>query len=446
MSWLKRLSLSRLIAYGLAGAAFAVSFRHVKEVATGHGQHGWVAWAIAVSVELMALAGFTETKSRQGSGRGIATAVWPVLLGTAMSLAANVATAGPGVWGVVMAAWPSAAFISVAVMVELEPGGKEQLRPQTAEAMDIVRAEMAGFLASFTAHADEVLRRVDERMRTHGDAVLDAVRAHGEEVTAAVRARLDEAVRDLGTRTHEMEGEIEERLNEVEEWSSKANSDLAKQVRGHLEQVAGQGLTIGAQLVQVAKAQGDKLAADLHSQVEQVTEQGRQAAAALVEDNRRHTAGLGAKVAELTTYVELADTADQVRAERAETERRELVEHVADLAKAARARTARTRDESARTEMRARTTMRAVTSGASRTPAVRTASAESGARITPEEFVRELVKVMRADPEWTPDYPALIERTGYKLRWLQMRVTEARAQISADEEIADAELVEEGAA
>src|SRR5205823_2280550 len=107
----RRLSLARLIAYGLAAAAFAVSFTHVQSVAESHKQHGWVSWAIAVSVELMALAGFTETKNRQAAGRGVTTAVWPVLLGTLMSLAANIATAGPGVWGVVMAAWPSAAFV-----------------------------------------------------------------------------------------------------------------------------------------------------------------------------------------------------------------------------------------------------------------------------------------------------------------------------------------------
>lgn len=472
----RHLTVARVIAYGLAAAAFAVSFTHVQKVATSHGQHGWVSWAIAISVELMALAGFTETKSRQASGRGVLTAVWPVVMGTLMSLAANVETAGPGAWGVVMAAWPSAAFISVAVMVELEPAGKERMHPQTVDAMAIVRNELETILRAFTARTDNVVQRMDERAhafdertRTHDESLLASVRAHGEELLEAVRAHLTSAAQDLAKRTFDLETDMDDRLSQVEEWNSKANTELAKQVREHLEEVTKQGVTVGAQLVQVARVQGNSLSTSLHARVQEsgsqlleyaktIAQTSHADAVALVNENRQNLAGLGEQIGELTAYVELADMADQVRAERAETERRQLVEHVSDLAGAARARASvraqngnthtavRAQDGGDRKAVRARSTMRAVTSGASRMPAVRTDAGESDSRITAEEFVHELVKIMRTDPEWTPDYAALEERTGYKIRWLQIRVAEARNQLSAEEEIADAEIVEENAA
>ena len=105
----------------LGVAAFAVSFTHVRDTATTAGQDGWVATAIAISVELMALAAVTEIRRR---GRRGQRAVWPwcvLTLGVTMSLAANLATAQPTGWGYVMAGWPAVAFLSVAVMIETRP-------------------------------------------------------------------------------------------------------------------------------------------------------------------------------------------------------------------------------------------------------------------------------------------------------------------------------------
>ena len=111
-----------VVANGTAGvlgvAAFAVSFTHVRDTAAVAGQGGWVATAIAVSVELMALAAVTEIRRR---GRRGQRAAWPwcvLVLGVAMSLSANLATAQDTAWGYVMAGWPAVAFLSVALMVE----------------------------------------------------------------------------------------------------------------------------------------------------------------------------------------------------------------------------------------------------------------------------------------------------------------------------------------
>ena len=111
--------IANSIAAVLGISAFAVSFSHVIEVATKHGQTGWKADAISVSVELMALAAVAEIRRRKRAGEATFPAYIPLVLGVGMSLAANLATASPGAWGKVMAAWPAIAFLTVAIMVEI---------------------------------------------------------------------------------------------------------------------------------------------------------------------------------------------------------------------------------------------------------------------------------------------------------------------------------------
>ncbi|MGH3343684.1 MAG: DUF2637 domain-containing protein [Carbonactinosporaceae bacterium] len=116
-----RLDTATGIALALGGAAFAASFTHVRDVAAAHGQPGWISHAIAVSVELMAIGSGLEIRRRRAHGH---RHIWPVatlLLGVAMSLAANLETSGPGVWGKVMAAWPAIAFLAVAGLIETRP-------------------------------------------------------------------------------------------------------------------------------------------------------------------------------------------------------------------------------------------------------------------------------------------------------------------------------------
>ncbi|WP_160312327.1 DUF2637 domain-containing protein [Streptacidiphilus albus] len=99
-------------------SAFAVSFTHVQRLAVRSGQIGWVADGIAASVELMALAAVTEMRRRRRQGEQVN---WPrgvLVLGVVMSLAANLATAQPTVWGFIMAAWPQLAFLAVAGLIE----------------------------------------------------------------------------------------------------------------------------------------------------------------------------------------------------------------------------------------------------------------------------------------------------------------------------------------
>lgn len=102
----------------LGTAAGAGSFAHIRDVAASNGQDGWIAYAIAGSVDLMAVGSGLEIRRRRRTGE---PARWPVatlLISVAMTLAANLATAAPGPWGAAVAAWPAVAFLAVVGLIE----------------------------------------------------------------------------------------------------------------------------------------------------------------------------------------------------------------------------------------------------------------------------------------------------------------------------------------
>ncbi len=47
------------------------------------------------------------------------------------------------------------------------------------------------------------------------------------------------------------------------------------------------------------------------------------------------------------------------------------------------------------------------------------------------DVVRDLADQMRTDPEWRPDYPTLMARTGFGRSWCEKRVAEAREAVRA---------------
>ncbi|WP_160050215.1 DUF2637 domain-containing protein [Nocardiopsis sp. FR4] len=104
----------------LAGIAAAGSFTHIRDLAEKSGQHGWMAWAIAVSIDLTCVMAARERQrdADRGTSAGL---TWPtvVLVGAVvLTLAANLATAQPTVWGWIMAATPAAAFLVAVSMLE----------------------------------------------------------------------------------------------------------------------------------------------------------------------------------------------------------------------------------------------------------------------------------------------------------------------------------------
>lgn len=73
---------------------------------------------IAISVELMAIGSGLELRRRRKYGQPAAWPRFTLALGIGMSLATNLAAAGPGSWGNIMAAWPVVAFACVVGWIE----------------------------------------------------------------------------------------------------------------------------------------------------------------------------------------------------------------------------------------------------------------------------------------------------------------------------------------
>jgi Protein of unknown function (DUF2637) len=97
---------------GLAGIAAMVSFRHIHALALAHGESKVTAALIPLSVDGMIVASSMTLLADSRLGRGGGVLPWVLLaLGSAASLAANVAVAEPTVYGRVIAAWPSLALI-----------------------------------------------------------------------------------------------------------------------------------------------------------------------------------------------------------------------------------------------------------------------------------------------------------------------------------------------
>lgn len=94
------------------GIAAAASFTHIRQLAEANGQHGWVAWAIAVSLELVVAMAALEILRDSRTGHP-SRAPWLVLLaGAGLVLATNLATAPATPWGWMLAGWPATASMA----------------------------------------------------------------------------------------------------------------------------------------------------------------------------------------------------------------------------------------------------------------------------------------------------------------------------------------------
>ncbi|MBX7265913.1 DUF2637 domain-containing protein [Micromonospora sp. Llam7] len=104
-----------LLAIGtMAGAA---AFTHVHDLSVAHGQPHWIGWANAVAVELMAIYLGLELRARRRTGRPVGLVGALLVAFALLSLAAQVAGAEPSVWGWIVAAVPSLAFLALVKVV-----------------------------------------------------------------------------------------------------------------------------------------------------------------------------------------------------------------------------------------------------------------------------------------------------------------------------------------
>ena len=108
--WISRAAAATVA--GLAGIAGAISYSHMRQLAQDHGQAGWHAHAFPLSVDGIEIVASLVLLADRRARRRPGTLPWAALIiGTAGSLAANVATAGPGAISRIIAGWPALALL-----------------------------------------------------------------------------------------------------------------------------------------------------------------------------------------------------------------------------------------------------------------------------------------------------------------------------------------------
>ncbi|GAA3948217.1 DUF2637 domain-containing protein [Actinomadura viridis] len=124
----------------LAVIAAAGSFTHIRDTATEHGQTGWMAWAIAVCIDLTCVMAAGERQRDKRTGRRTGRLSWPTLVlvgGILLSLAANLAQADPTVWGWITAGTPAGAFLVAVSMLERRKTGGAPAGLSAAPSSDV---------------------------------------------------------------------------------------------------------------------------------------------------------------------------------------------------------------------------------------------------------------------------------------------------------------------
>jgi hypothetical protein len=108
--WISRAAAATVAA--LAGIAGAISYSHMRQLAVDHGQAGWHAHAFPLSVDGIEIVASLVLLADRRAGRKSGWLPWAALaIGTAGSLAANIATAEPGIISRVIAGWPALALL-----------------------------------------------------------------------------------------------------------------------------------------------------------------------------------------------------------------------------------------------------------------------------------------------------------------------------------------------
>jgi hypothetical protein len=118
----------------LALIAGTVSYLHMHLLVELHGQPGWVAALTPLSVDGMIVAASTTLLADSRAGERGGMLPWALLVvGSAASLAANVAVAQPTAAGRVIAAWPSFALIGAyeLLMRQVRRSATGEGRPQS---------------------------------------------------------------------------------------------------------------------------------------------------------------------------------------------------------------------------------------------------------------------------------------------------------------------------
>jgi hypothetical protein len=109
-TWISRIATTTVA--GLAGTAGAISYSHMRQLAAAHGDTGWHAHAFPLSVDGVEIVASLVLLADRRAGRKSGWLPWTALaIGTAASLAANIATAEAGTVSRIIAGWPAFALL-----------------------------------------------------------------------------------------------------------------------------------------------------------------------------------------------------------------------------------------------------------------------------------------------------------------------------------------------
>ncbi len=123
----------------LAGIAGAIAYSHMRQLAAAHGDTGWHAHAFPLSVDGVEIVASLVLLSDRRAGRKSGWLPWATLtIGTAVSLAANIATADHGTMSRIIAGWPAVALL---IAVKLLSGILEH---RTATASEPISTNAGG--------------------------------------------------------------------------------------------------------------------------------------------------------------------------------------------------------------------------------------------------------------------------------------------------------------
>jgi hypothetical protein len=199
----------------LAAIAAAISYRHMYLLVRRHGETSWAAALLPLSVDgMIAVASMSLlSDSRQGRRSGVLP--WALLiLGSAASLAANVAVAEPSLVGRLIAAWPSCALIGAyellmrqirktAVKRDMSPcvgSDAHRRRPfGGAAAVQRVSEHSLRSRAGRAAPSDESLRATVPRGKDAEKTLADPALAPGSPSESIRRSEASDGVRDRKT-------------------------------------------------------------------------------------------------------------------------------------------------------------------------------------------------------------------------------------------------------
>jgi hypothetical protein len=200
--WISRAAAATVA--GLAGVAGALSYSHMRQLAQDHGQAGWHAHAFPLSVDGIEIVASLVLLADRRAGRQSGWLPWAALaVGTAGSLAANIATADPDLVSRLIAGWPALALLiavkllsgilhryasadrraSLSPELTLRKAGKDEPRspdpPESTLPVSAIAPDIAVLLRAARAARDEL--SLDGRPLTR-DALAARMRRQGHPV------------------------------------------------------------------------------------------------------------------------------------------------------------------------------------------------------------------------------------------------------------------------